>query len=51
MSEKQTKVITTMTFDPAMLDRLDAVRAQIRPIPSRSKLVRDIVQLYLDQQG
>lgn len=50
MSEKANKVITTMTMEPEMLNRLDEIRAEIRPIPSRSKLVRDIVQLHLDQR-
>ena len=51
MNEKQAKVVTTMTFDPDILDRLDTLRAELRPIPSRSKMVRDIVKLHLDQQG
>lgn len=50
MSEKKPKVITTMTFDSDMLDRIDTMRAEMRPIPSRSKLVRDIVEMHLDQQ-
>lgn len=51
MNEKQAKVVTTMTFDPDMLDRLDTLRASLRPIPSRSKMVRDILKSHLDQQG
>lgn len=51
MNEKQAKIVVSMTFDPKILDRLDTLRAEHRPIPSRSKMVRDIVKLHLDQQG